>query len=70
MQISVTISGLSRLFGDDLARAGGRRRVSPTSAGIDQIVMTDHLGDRPAHRPLPVRAEVPLRAPRSRGRSR
>jgi probable F420-dependent oxidoreductase len=42
MQISVTISGLSRLFGDDLAALVDVARVAD-EAGIHQIVMTDHL---------------------------
>ncbi len=54
MQISVTISGLSRLFGDDLAALVDVARVAD-DAGIDQLVMTDHLAIGPAHRPLPVR---------------
>ncbi len=42
MQISVTISGLSRLFGDDLAGIVDVARTAD-EAGIHQIVMTDHL---------------------------
>lgn len=46
MQISVTISGLSRLFGDDLAAIVDVAR-SADEAGIHQIVMTDHLAIGP-----------------------
>jgi probable F420-dependent oxidoreductase len=46
MQISVTISGLSRLFGDDLAALVDVARVAD-EAGIHQIVMTDHLAIGP-----------------------
>ena len=46
MQISVTISGLSRLFGDDLAAVVDVARVAD-EAGIHQIVMTDHLAIGP-----------------------
>ncbi len=42
MQISVTISGLSRLFGDDLAALVDVARIADET-GIHQIVMTDHL---------------------------
>lgn len=46
MQISVTVSGLSRLFGDDLAALVEVARVAD-DAGIDQLVMTDHLAIGP-----------------------
>src|SRR4051812_39350637 len=46
MQISVTISGLSRLFGDDLAALVDVARVAD-EAGIHQLVMTDHLAIGP-----------------------
>lgn len=46
MQISVTVSGLSRLFGDDLAGIVDVARMAD-EAGIDQIVMTDHLAIGP-----------------------
>lgn len=46
MQISVTISGLSRLFGDDLAALVDVARLAD-DAGIHQIVMTDHLAIGP-----------------------
>ncbi len=42
MKVSVTISGLSRLFGNDLASVVDVARVAD-DAGIDQIVMPDHL---------------------------
>src|SRR3954451_10718419 len=42
MQVSVTISGLSRLFGDDLAGVIDTARVAD-EAGIDQLVLPDHL---------------------------
>jgi probable F420-dependent oxidoreductase len=46
MQISVTISGLSRLFGDDLAQVLDVARVAD-EAGIDQLVLPDHLAIGP-----------------------
>jgi probable F420-dependent oxidoreductase len=46
MQVSVTISGLSRLFGDDLAALVDVARVAD-GAGIHQLVMTDHLAIGP-----------------------
>ena len=46
MQISVTVSGLSRLFGEDLAGIVDVARVAD-EAGIHQIVMTDHLAIGP-----------------------
>jgi probable F420-dependent oxidoreductase len=46
MQVSVTISGLSRLFGDDLAALVDVARVAD-EAGIHQLVMTDHLAIGP-----------------------
>lgn len=46
MQISVTVSGLSRLFGDDLAAVVDVARIAD-DAGIHQIVMTDHLAIGP-----------------------
>ncbi|MGZ6967200.1 MAG: TIGR03619 family F420-dependent LLM class oxidoreductase, partial [Acidimicrobiia bacterium] len=42
MQISVTISGLSRLFGDDLAAVLDVARIADET-GIHQLVMPDHL---------------------------
>jgi len=42
VKVSVTISGLSRLFGNDLASVVDVARVAD-DAGIDQIVMPDHL---------------------------
>ena len=42
VQVSVTISGLSRLFGADLARVVDAARVAD-AAGIHQIVLPDHL---------------------------
>ena len=46
MQISVTVSGLSRLFGDDLAAVVDVARIAD-DAGIHQLVMTDHLAIGP-----------------------
>jgi len=46
MQISVTVSGLSRLFGDDLAAVVDVARIAD-DAGIHQVVMTDHLAIGP-----------------------
>jgi probable F420-dependent oxidoreductase len=46
MQISVTVSGLSRLFGDDLAAVVDVARIAE-DAGIHQVVMTDHLAIGP-----------------------
>jgi probable F420-dependent oxidoreductase len=46
MQISVTVSGLSRLFGDDLAAVVDMARIAD-DAGIHQLVMTDHLAIGP-----------------------
>jgi probable F420-dependent oxidoreductase len=42
VKVSVTVSGLSRLFGNDLAAVVDVARVAD-DAGIDQIVMPDHL---------------------------
>lgn len=42
MQVSVTISGLGRLFGSDLARVIDAAQVAD-AAGIHQIVLPDHL---------------------------
>lgn len=42
MHVSVTISGLSRLFGDDLAGVIDIARVAD-EAGIHQLVLPDHL---------------------------
>jgi probable F420-dependent oxidoreductase len=42
VKVSVTVSGLSRLFGNDLASVVEVARVAD-DAGIDQIVMPDHL---------------------------
>ncbi len=58
MQISVTISGLSRLFGDDLAALVDVARVAD-DAGIDQIVMTDHLAIGPRTDRYPFAAKFP-----------
>lgn len=46
MQISVTVSGLSRLFGDDLAAIVDVARIAD-EAGIHQLVMTDRLAIGP-----------------------
>lgn len=58
MQISVTISGLSRLFGDDLAALVDVARVAD-EAGIHQIVMTDHLAIGPRTDRYPFAAKFP-----------
>jgi probable F420-dependent oxidoreductase len=42
MQVAVTVSGLSRLFGDDLAAVVDVARAAD-EAGIHQLVMPDHL---------------------------
>ena len=44
--VSVTISGLSRLFGDDLAGVVDAARAAD-AAGVDQIVLTDHVAIGP-----------------------
>jgi probable F420-dependent oxidoreductase len=58
MQISVTISGLSRLFGDDLAALVDVARVAD-EAGIHQIVMTDHLAIGPRTDRYPFASKFP-----------
>ena len=58
MQISVTVSGLSRLFGDDLAALVDVARVAD-EAGIDQLVMTDHLAIGPRTDRYPFAAKFP-----------
>lgn len=58
MQISVTISGLSRLFGDDLAALVDVARLAD-DAGIHQIVMTDHLAIGPRTDRYPFAAKFP-----------
>lgn len=42
MQVSITISGLTRLFGGDLAAVLDAARVAD-DAGIDQLVLPDHV---------------------------
>jgi probable F420-dependent oxidoreductase len=42
VQVSITISGLGRLFGDDLGRVLDFARAAD-DAGIDQLLMTDHV---------------------------
>ena len=44
--VSVTISGLSRLFGDDLAGVVDAARAAD-DAGVDQLVLTDHVAIGP-----------------------
>ena len=44
--VSVTISGLSRLFGADLAGVVDAARAAD-AAGVDQLVLTDHLAIGP-----------------------
>ncbi|MGZ8766378.1 MAG: TIGR03619 family F420-dependent LLM class oxidoreductase [Acidimicrobiia bacterium] len=46
VKVSVTVSGLRRLFGNDLATVVDMARVAD-DAGIDQIVMPDHLAMGP-----------------------
>jgi probable F420-dependent oxidoreductase len=58
MQISVTISGLSRLFGDDLAGVIDVAREAD-DAGIHQLVMTDHLAIGPRTDRYPFAAKFP-----------
>lgn len=58
MQISVTVSGLSRLFGDDLAAVVDVARVAD-DAGIHQIVMTDHLAIGPRTDRYPFASKFP-----------
>jgi probable F420-dependent oxidoreductase len=58
MQISVTISGLSRLFGDDFAALVDVARVAD-EAGIHQIVMTDHLAIGPRTDRYPFASKFP-----------
>jgi probable F420-dependent oxidoreductase len=58
MQISVTISGLSRLFGDDLAGIVDVARVAD-EVGIHQLVMTDHLAIGPRTDRYPFAAKFP-----------
>jgi probable F420-dependent oxidoreductase len=58
MQVSVTISGLSRLFGDDLAALVDVARVAD-EAGIHQLVMTDHLAIGPRTDRYPFAPEFP-----------
>lgn len=58
MQISVTVSGLSRLFGDDLAAVVDVARIAD-DAGIHQIVMTDHLAIGPRTDRYPFAPQFP-----------
>jgi probable F420-dependent oxidoreductase len=46
MKLSVTISGLTRLFGDDLATIVDVARVAD-DVGVHQLVLPDHLGIGP-----------------------
>lgn len=64
MQVSVTISGLSRLFGDDLAALVDVARVADET-GIHQIVMTDHLaiGTRTDRYPFAAKFPYPPEEP-------
>src|SRR5262245_45371955 len=64
MQISVTISGLSRLFGDDLAAVVDVARAAD-EAGIHQLVMPDHLaiGTRTDRYPFGSRFPYPPEEP-------
>ena len=68
VKVSVTVSGLRRLFGRDLAAVVDVARVAD-DAGIDQIVMPDHLamGTRTDRYPF---GDVPVPARASRGSSR
>ncbi len=58
MQISVTVSGLARLFGDDLGAVVDVARIAD-DAGIHQIVMTDHLAIGPRTDRYPFAAKFP-----------
>jgi len=58
MQISVTISGLSRLYGTDLAAVLDVARAAD-AAGIDQLVMPDHLAIGPRTDRYPFGAKFP-----------
>jgi probable F420-dependent oxidoreductase len=64
MQISVTVSGLSRLFGDDLAAVVDVARVAD-EAGIHQLVMPDHvaIGTRTDRYPFGSRFPYPPEEP-------
>ncbi len=61
MQISVTVSGLSRLFGDDLAAVVDVARIAD-DAGIHQVVMTDHLAIGPRTDRYPFAPKFPYPA--------
>lgn len=64
MQISVTISGLSRLFGDDLGAIVDVARAAD-EAGIHQLVMPDHLaiGTRTDRYPFAAKFPYPPEEP-------
>lgn len=47
VRISVTVSGLSRLFGDDLASVLDVGRIAEAT-GVDQLVLADHLAIGPS----------------------
>ena len=66
---SITISGLSFLYGDDLAAVIETGRIAD-AAGVDQIVMTDHVAigprtDRYPYGPFPFPPEEPWLEPLS-----
>lgn len=58
MQVSVTVSGLSRLFGDDLAAVVDVARVAD-EAGVHQLVLPDHLAIGPRTDRYPFAARFP-----------
>jgi probable F420-dependent oxidoreductase len=58
MQISVTISGLARLFGDELAAVVDVAHVAD-EAGVHQLVMPDHLAIGPRTDRYPFGAQFP-----------
>ncbi len=67
LALSVTVSGVSRLFGDDLAALVDWARAADAS-GVDQLVMTDHLAiglntDRYPYGRFPFPADEPWPEP-------
>jgi probable F420-dependent oxidoreductase len=58
VDLSITISGLTKLFGDDLAALVDAARAADT-AGIDQLVMPDHVVMGPRLDRYPYQAQFP-----------